>query len=38
MALGFVDLEKAFETVSRERDGDGDTTVAGNTRSGSEDG
>ena len=38
MALGFVDLEKAFDTVPRERDGDGDTTVDGNTRSGSEDG
>ena len=39
MALGFADLEKAFDTVPRgQRDGDGDTTVDGNTRSGSEDG
>ena len=36
MALGFVDLEKAFDTT--QRDGDGDTTVDGSTRSGSEDG
>ena len=36
MALGFVDLEKAFDTVPR--DGDGDARVDGCTRSGSEDG
>ena len=39
MALGFVDLEKAFDTVGpTQRDGDGDVTVDGSTRSGSEDG
>ena len=38
MALGFVDLEKAFDTVPREMVGDGDATVDGSTRSGSEDG
>ena len=38
MALGFVDLEKAFDTVPREMDsGDSDATVDGSTRSGSED-
>ncbi len=36
MALGFVDLEKAFDTVPR--DGDGDATADVSTRSGSEDG
>ena len=38
MALGFVDLEKAFDIVPRETDGDDDATVDGSTRSGSEDG
>ena len=36
MALGFVDLEKAFD--STQRDGDGDVTVDVSTRSGSVDG
>ena len=36
MALGFVDLEKAFDSTHRE--GDGDATVDGSTRSGSGDG
>ena len=34
IALGFVDLENAFD----QRDGDRDATVDGSTRSGSEDG
>ena len=37
MGPGFVDLEKAFDTVPRDK-GDGDATVDGSTRSGSEDG
>ena len=37
-ALRFVDLEKAFDIVPREIDGDGDAKVDGSTRSGSEDG
>ena len=36
MALGFVDLEKAFD--STQRDGDGDAAVDGSTSSGIEDG
>ena len=36
MALGFVDLEKTFD--STQRDGDGDAAVDGSTRSRSEDG
>ena len=36
MGLGFVDLEKAFD--STHGDGDGDATVDGSTRSGSDDG
>ena len=38
MALGFVDVEKAFDAVPRQMVGDGDATVDGSTRSGSEDG
>ena len=38
MALGFVDLENAFETVPREMVMATDVTVDGSTRSGSEDG
>ena len=35
-ALGFVDLEKAFNTVGLpQRDGDCDATVDGSTRNGS---
>jgi len=32
MALGFVDLEKADDTVPRERDGDGNTEMDGSAR------
>ena len=37
MALGSVDMEKTFDTVYQIY-GDGDATVDGSTRSGSEDG
>ena len=37
--MGFVDLDKAFDTVHRDMvTGDGDATLDGSTRSGSEDG
>ena len=38
LALGFVHLERAYDTVPIKRDGDGDATVDGGIRSGGEDG
>ena len=38
VALGFVDVEKAFDTGHTQRDFDGDATVDVRTRSGSEGG
>ena len=37
MCIGFVDLEKAFDTISREN-GDGNDALAGSARSRGQDG